>query len=62
MKYTLKVGDSCDEVVQFSQEQLLPLMKLYSHAAQEQRLWQEQISVKLQIRTVMFLMECLMMA
>jgi len=62
MKQVLRDGVSCDQVAQSSLELLLPLMKHYSHAAQELKLWQEQISVKLQIQKVTFLMERLMMA
>jgi len=62
MKQVLRDGISCDQVVQSSLELWLPLTKPYSHAAQEQRLWQEQILVKLWIRKVIFLMEHLKMA
>jgi len=62
MKEVLRDGDSCDEVAQFSLELQLPLMKLYSHAAQGLKPWQEQMSVKLWIRKVTFLMEHLMVA
>ena len=47
MKQALRDGDSCDKVAQFSLELQLPLTKLYSHAAQGLRPWQEQISVKI---------------
>jgi len=62
MKLMYGVGDSCNKVAQFSLELQLPLTKLYSHAVQELRLQQEQISVKLRIQKVTFLMECLMVA
>jgi len=47
MKQVLRDGDLCDQVAQFSQELLLPLMKLYFHTAQGQKPQQEQILVKL---------------
>jgi len=62
MKQALRDGDSCNKVVQFSLELWLPFIKLYFHAAQGLKPQQEQISVKLWIWKVTFLMEHLMVA